>query len=94
VKGSSVSGNTAQRSNGAAGTSLHVGGGNGANAAGGGIFSGGGQVTLENGVTLVHNRALGGKGGDGVFSGGGSGGNGRGGLGGAVYIGGGSLTLC
>lgn len=64
-------------------------GGNGTAGQGGGLFIGGGAVTLIN-ANFQNNQALGGSGGNSIT---GTGGNGGDGQGGAIYVNGGSLRI-
>jgi hypothetical protein len=91
LNGATVQGNAAR---GSAASSGGRNGGNGQDAAGGGIWSNG-SLTLENGTTVKSNGAVGGTGGNGHGSdvAAGAGGNGGNGLGGGVYVAGGTVTL-
>jgi hypothetical protein len=64
-----------------------VAGGTGGNGQGGGLYAGGGSVSIQN-ATLSNDKAQGGAGGSGVPNG--SGGNGQGG---GLYAGAGSIFL-
>lgn len=74
---------------GANGASANPLGGNGTAGLGGGLFIGGGAVTLIN-TNFQNNQAVGGDGGNSLT---GTGGNGGDGLGGAIYVNGGSLRI-
>jgi hypothetical protein len=91
-----VQNNEAEGSNGANAKNASQNGGNGQDAAGGGIWSNG-SLNVENGTLVQNNKALGGGGGNAAYGNFGQtnshGGTGGTGSGGGVYVAGGTATL-
>jgi hypothetical protein len=90
LSGVTVQNNMAQGANGANGTKHNPSGQPGAPAFGGGIFSAGTALTLENGTVIQNNEALGGNGGNAPGGPGGDGGNAQGG---GVFVSAGTVTF-